>query len=386
MKWVSRISVASSLDEAIAEACSGARSELAGVEPDLVVTFASPQFGSGLTHLPERLSEQFGGAVVLGCTGGGIIGDGREIEDAAALSISTASLPDVDITPLRLGTTPDEWSSHVPVDPDSEPSFILLPEPFTCNAEQLIRWFDAAFPNAVKIGGIASGAASAGGHSLFIGKRTFTDGAVGVALCGNVAVESVVAQGCRPIGIPMFATRSESNFVLELDGQPALGVLQNLFESLSPEDQALFRHSLFLGIVMRDAQQSYDRGDFLIRNIVGTDVERGAVAVAAHVDANQVVQFHLRDALTSAEDLDAALSRERASMDGPLGGALLFSCLGRGKRLYGAPDRDSAMFHGHFGGVPLGGFFCNGEIGPVQGRTFLHGYTASFGLFRPKRA
>ena len=115
MKWVSRISVASSLDEAIAEACSGARSELDGVEPDLVVTFASPQFGSGLTHLPERLSEQFGGAVVLGCTGGGIIGDGREIEDAAAISISTASLPDVDITPLRLGTTPDEWPSHVPI-------------------------------------------------------------------------------------------------------------------------------------------------------------------------------------------------------------------------------------------------------------------------------
>jgi small ligand-binding sensory domain FIST len=235
-------------------------------------------------------------------------------------------------------------------------------------------------------GGIASGAASAGGHSLFIGKRTFTDGAVGVALCGNVAVESVVAQGCRPIGIPMFATRSERNFVLELDAQPALGVLQKLFVSLSPEDQALFRHSLFLGIVMRDAQQSYDRGDFLIRNIVGTDVERGAVAVAAHVEANQVVQFHLRDALTSAEDLDAALSRERASMEVPLAGALLFSCLGRGKRLYGAPNRDSAMFHGHFGGVPLGGFFCNGEIGPVQGRTFLHGYTASFGLFRPKRA
>ena len=386
MKWVSRISVASNLDDAIAEACSGVWSELAGVEPNLVVTFVAPQIGSGLTNLPERLSEYFGGAVVLGCTGGGIIGDGREIEDAAAISILAASLPDVDITPLRLGTTPDQWSSHVPVDPESDASFILLAEPFTCDAEQLVRWFDGVFPNAVKIGGIASGAASAGGHSLFIGKRTVTDGAVGVALRGNVAVESVVAQGCRPIGIPMFVTRTESNFVLELDAQPALEVLQALFESLSPEDQALFRHSLFLGIVMRDAQQSYDRGDFLIRNIVGTNVERGAVAVAAHMDANQVVQFHLRDALTSAEDLDAALSRERASTDVPPEGALLFSCLGRGKRLYGTPDRDSAMFHEHFAGVPLGGFFCNGEIGPVQGRTFVHGYTASFGLFRPKRA
>src|SRR5690606_24921692 len=177
-------------------------------------------------------------------------------------------------------------------------------------------------------------------------------------------------------------TRVEGNVIFELDGEPALEVLETLYNQLSPADQDLFRHSLFMGLVMDRARQEYRQGDFLIRNIVGVVPQMGALAVAGEIADRQVVQFHLRDAGTSAADLMSML----ASHDGEApAGALMFSCVGRGSGLYGRANHDSDMFHAHFSDVALGGFFCNGEIGPVGERTFLHGYTSSFGLFSPRR-
>ena len=202
-------------------------------------------------------------------------------------------------------------------------------------------------------------------------------------MAGNVEVDPVVAQGCRPIGEPMFVTRSQGGVLLELDGKPAAAVLHDLYERAEEKDRKLFRRALCMGIVMRRAQQEYRSGDFLIRNLIGLDEESGAVAVAAEVEENQVVQFHVRDARASAKDLDEVLAgyASCAAEQRPQG-ALLFSCVGRGMALYGRPDHDTGIFRAHLGEVPLGGFFCNGEIGVVQGRTFLHGYTSSFALFR----
>jgi small ligand-binding sensory domain FIST len=184
----------------------------------------------------------------------------------------------------------------------------------------------------------------------------------------------------------MFVTSCERNIVRGLDGRPPLDVLRDLHERLEERDRLLARHSLFLGIVMREDRQEYRQGDFLIRNLLGIDSGSGALAVGALLDENAVVQFHLRDARTSAQDLDELLrSYQRAEVTPPPRGSLLFSCLGRGQFLYGAPDHDTDAFRSRLGDIPLGGFFCNGEIGPVQGRTFLHGYTSAFGLFRARR-
>jgi small ligand-binding sensory domain FIST len=179
----------------------------------------------------------------------------------------------------------------------------------------------------------------------------------------------------------MFVTRAERNVVQGLDGRPPVEVLRELFERSSPDDQRLFRHSLFLGLVMQEARQQYEQGDFLIRNVMGLDPKSGALVVGALVHEGQVVQFHLRDADTSSQDVTSWLRR----YEGHPHGALLFSCLGRGQHLYGVPDHDTDAFRARAGHVALGGFFCNGEIGPVQGTTFLHGYTSAFGLFRPRR-
>ncbi|HTM19139.1 MAG TPA: FIST C-terminal domain-containing protein, partial [Kofleriaceae bacterium] len=193
---------------------------------------------------------------------------------------------------------------------------------------------------------------------------------------------TVVAQGCRPIGAPLFATRAEGNLIHELDGTPAVEVLESLYSELPARDQALFRTSLFIGVVMDERREVYRQGDFLVRNLIGIDARSGALAVSARLRANAVVQFQLRDADTSAADLQALLDARDG--DAPAG-ALLFSCMGRGEMLYGRPHHDAEMFRARVGAVPLGGFFCNGEIGPVAGRTHLHGYTSSFALFRPRR-
>ena len=393
MKWASSVSADPHIDAALAAAGDGVRDQLGGRVPDLIVVFVSPHHSGAFEELPQRIIDALGGGLVIGCSAGGVIGGGTEVEQQPGLSLTAAVLPGVELTPFHLDANapqstldPAAWEATLGVSRAASPSFLLLPEPFSFESEGFLRTLDDAFPGSRKIGGLASGGQQPGVNALFLRQRTYRTGLVGVAVSGNVKVDTVVAQGCRPIGQPMFVTKCQRNFVWELDGQPPLRVLQDLYERLSSADQELARHSLFLGIVMKADRQEYRHGDFLIRNLMGTDDTRHALAVGALLEENSVVQFHLRDAHTSAEDLERMLSQYQAAPHGTPAGALLFSCLGRGRHLYGRPDHDTDLFRKHVGAVPLGGFFCNGEIGPVHETTFLHGYTSSFGLFRPRRA
>ena len=387
MRWASAISTAAEPARACFDAAAAIQRGLDGAGADLVLVFASHAHGDAWPELRDRLSEAFPGALLLGCSAQCVIGDGREVEEGPGLSLTAASLPGSALAPFHIdpGTLPEGalGAELFGVPANSRPSFIVLADPFTTQTESLLQCLDASFPACVKIGGLASGGAQPGENTLLLGEQLQHFGLVGVAISGGVRIDAIVAQGCRPIGQPMFVTGARENLLLELDGQPPVRILQELYDGLGPGDQQLARSSLFLGLVMREGEVEYRQGDFLIRNLAGMDQESGAVAVAANLDEARVVQFHLRDARTSAEDLRDCLSRyARDKRAGAPAGALLFSCLGRGRGLYGEPDHDSRMFREHLGPLPLGGFFCNGEIGPVQGRTYLHGYTSSFGIFR----
>jgi small ligand-binding sensory domain FIST len=392
MRWASSISSEARLDGAIAECADAIEADLDGPQPDLVAAFVSPHFSESWTRIPSILTRRFPGAALLGCSGGGVLAAGREIEEDRAFAMVGAKLPGVRLTPLvvRPGDFVDlesacprvaevaasaaakkrDWTTH----------FVVLPDPFSCPAQTLISELDRLFPRSVKIGGLASGARQPGGNLLWAGGEAVHGGAVALALEGEVTIDTIVAQGCKPIGLPLFVTAGHGHVIRELDGRRPLDLLRELYEASSPGDRELFRGSLFVGVVMREGESEYGPGDFLIRNLVQLDGETGVMAIAADVREGSVVQFHLRDAETSAEDLRHHLSD--SSIGGVPAGALLFSCLGRGRHLYGTPDHDSQMFTARYGRVPMGGFFCNGEIGPVHGRTFLHGYTSSFGLFR----
>ncbi len=395
MKWVSTVSTEVSLPTAVKSAAATLRQQLGGAQPDLIIAFVSEHHAGTFELLAGVVAKEMGTCLLFGCSAGGVIGGGKEVEQRSGLSMTAAALPAVTLTPfhVEMEAVPQPeaeasaWERLVGVPTSTEPHFLLLPDPFTFDPEGFVRGLDRAYPGSRKVGGLASGGRQPGQNALFLGPNAYRSGLVGVALTGNIQVDTIVAQGCRPIGQPMFVTKCDDNFLWGLDGQPAIKVLQDLYNRLPHADQELAQHSLFIGIVMSEQQQEYRQGDFLIRNIMGTDPSRGALVVGARLRANSIVQFHLRDAKTSAEDLDHLLAAYAAGHPTARPqGALLFSCLGRGMHLYGHPDHDTDAFRQRLGDIPLGGFFCNGEIGPVHGATFLHGYTSAFGLFRDRRA
>ena len=393
MNWTSALSENPVLEEAIAECGVAIKNVAVGETLDLAVAFISPHYEDSYDRVADLMAETLGAKHGFGCSGGGVIGNGVEVEQRAGVSITAAVLPNVNVRPFHvegdllpdMDSGPDKWADLVGVQAGQDPHFVMLADPYSFPVQDLLMGMDFAFPRAAKIGGLASGASRQGGNALFLDREVWRTGAIGLALDGNITVDTVVAQGCRPIGNPMRISKSDRNMLVELDGQPPMEVLRNMFETLPERDRGLLQNSLFLGVVMDELIDSPVQGDFLIRNVVGMDQATGGLAIGEMLKEGQLVQFHLRDAETSTDDLQAVLTRyadEHRENDIP--GALLFSCLGRGQYLYGKPNHDTDLFRDKLGDVPLGGFFCNGEIGPVSGTTFLHGYTSSFGLFRPK--
>lgn len=393
MQWVSELSCTASFVDALAEAAAGLRSRLDGSTPDVVFAFASPHHAEHYRQIPEAVAEATGGATVFGCSGGGIIGGGREIERASALALVGAVLPGVELRPFALArdelppvdADAETWHRRSEIEPGELAALLLAVDPFTCDIAPLLPSLDRAYPGVVKIGGLASGGTQPGQTALFAAGHAWPGGMVGLALTGNVVVDTLVAQGCRPVGTPMFVTRNDGNVILELDGRSAARVLQELYEASDEHERELMRKALFVGLATEPDREVYRPGDFLVRNILGLDGRTGALALAASVHKNGVVQFHVRDAEASAHDLAAHLEGYVARGNRPAGG-LLFSCLGRGVGLYGQPNHDLDALREHLGEVPTGGFFGNGEIGPVGGHTHLHGYTSSIALFRRRHA
>ncbi len=377
----------------LAECAESINFQLGDAEPDLVVGFVSADFMDEFDEISALVKKQLRAKHFIGCSAGGLIGGGFEVEKEKGIAITAAVLPDVEIKLFHLedsdlpdlDSAPSAWEKAVGVENVAEPHFILLPDPFSFKVDTLMQGLDYAFAKSVKLGGLASGGNRGGMNALFCGDKVYRSGVVGAALSGNVLVDSVVAQGCRPIGHPMRVTKCLNNFLIELDGEPAVHVLKEAIMKLSPKDQKLAYNALFLGVVMDEFKADFHSGDFLIRNILGIEQKSGALMVGEILRTERTVQFHLRDAATSSEDLRLMLKAYAERQNGSdAAGALLFSCLGRGKHLYGESNHDSECFREFLGDIPLGGFFCNGEIGPVGGTTFLHGYTSSFGIFREK--
>jgi small ligand-binding sensory domain FIST len=192
----------------------------------------------------------------------------------------------------------------------------------------------------------------------------------------------VVSQGCLPIGPEMVVTAADGSRVLELAGKPALQKLEEVVAELAPRERELAVDGLLAGLVIDENVPDYGRGDFLVRPIHGGDRETGALIVGERVRVGQTLRFQVRDAASADDDLREALRSARAGMgDDAPGGALVFSCNGRGSRMFTTPHHDATTVAEELGAVPAAGLFCNGEIGPVGGRSFLHGFTATMVLF-----
>jgi small ligand-binding sensory domain FIST len=359
--------------------------------PDLVLIFASAAYADYFPHIAAVTYERTSARVLAGCSGQGVIGPAREVEDRPAIALLATSLPGADLSAVHVtqpfieaATSPADWHRLTGVTPDAVNAWLIFADPFTLDTEALLTGLAAAYPGIPLIGGAASGDPRLRRTSLFLNGDVHSGGAVLVALGGAYTVRTVVSQGTQPIGEPWTVTGAQRNLLESIGGRPAYEVLAETFQALPPELRERARTNLLIGIAADEYRDQFGRGDFLIRNLLGVDRESGALAIGAFPRVGQTVQFQVRDAGAADDELHTLLGGARAELSGiePIA-ALLCSCNGRGVGLFGTADHDARVLDEELGPVPVAGFFCNGEIGPVGGVPFLHGFTASIGLIVP---
>ena len=352
--------------------------EQLGRNPDLAVLFITPPHGGALEDAAAAVRAILEPRILLGCAAVAVAGSGREVEYEPGVSLWAGHVGD-QVVPIRLGAEMDPLGPVVTGWPDDlpfEPAAVLvIADPFSFPADALFELVNARHPGLPVIGGMASAARGPGGNRLALDGTVVTSGAVGAILGPAIKMNAVVSQGCRPIGTPLVVTRSEGHFVHELAGEPPLQRLVEQAKQLSEGDIALINRGLHIGLVIDEHKVEFERGDFLIRNVFGADRETGTMQVGDEVQVGTTVQFQVRDAQSADEDLKELLAGRTAD------GVLLFTCNGRGTNLFPVENHDATVIADMLGPVPVAGFFAAGELGPVGGRNFLHGFTASMALF-----
>src|SRR6266540_759112 len=377
-----RIGAALSTDldptKATREAVEEARVQLGETDVSLALLVISRDHAPFAEVASEALRVEVGPTRVIGCVAETVVGGDREVEEGPAVAVWLACLPEpVETFHMEFVRTSEGGVFGGYRFEEAGPGpYLLIGDPFSFPTDLLLGHLNEWFPGTVLMGGMASGGMRSGDTRLFLDGRVADTGAIGARLPG-IAIRALVSQGCRPIGNVYTVTRAEGNVVHELGGRPPLQRLQELVGTLRPEDRELVGRGLHVGRVIDEYKTELERGDFLIRGAIGVDPQSGALAVGDGIEVGETIQFHVRDAATADEDLRPLLEREAE----PAAGALLFTCNGRGSRLFSVPDHDASLVSEKLGGLPLAGFNCAGEIGPVGGKNFLHGFTASIALF-----
>ncbi|PQO35487.1 FIST N-terminal domain-containing protein [Blastopirellula marina] len=384
LKFAAALSTHDTTEEALAEVVRAALDQLSA-PVDLAFVFVSPHHAEHLETIASQLCQLLGTENLFGGTGEAIVGVGREIEHAPAISLWLAHLPGVEITSMHLEfqRTPDGgsfigWDDALPLQWPKDATLLLMGEPFSFPADALLARMNEDQPGVPIIGGMASGGHAPGENLLVHGPQMKNTGASAIYLHGAVRIRSVVSQGCRPIGEPMVITKSERNEIHLLGGRPPLEIIREIFAQLPVSDQQLVNRGLHIGQVVDEYRDKFEPGDFIIRNVIGVNQETGGIAVGDYVRPGQTIQFHVRDEHSADADLKQLLEKE--SPGHPLG-ALVFTCNGRGTRLFSTPDHDAACVQAACGDIPAAGIFAMGELGPIGGQNFMHGFTASLALF-----
>jgi len=368
------------------------RGQLQAPRVSLGLVFMSPQFFPHAAQVLELLRVHARIPLLVGCSSGSVIAGDQEIEQKPGLALGLYHLPDATLQPLYFNQQQLEnagaqgfWQKQTGLSAEQVNGWLVFADPFHLDCESWLRsWNDAYAPVPVA-GGLASGEPSEQSTQVYLNGEVFEEGGVAVAIGGSVRLASVISQGCTPIGETWTITRTERNLIHEIGNRPAYEVLAETFNSLPAQEQKKSRGNLFVGLVINEYLDEFHRGDFLIRNLIGADPQSGTIAVGAFPRPGQTIQFQRRDAASSTEDMTVMLERAQEQLAGrKIYGACLCSCNGRGQHLFGEPSHDARHVQKSFGPIGLAGFFCNGEIGPVGEKNFLHGYTASLALFVEK--
>lgn len=387
MGWASASSTEADTRAAAREVCE-ILGHTAGPAPvDVAFAFYSGHHVTHAQRLAETLRRRLVPATLIGASAHGVVSTAHELETGPALTVMVARLPGVDVHPFLL--TAETWAeAHRDAQAFARAAphvrgatlVLLFGDPFTLDSESVLAAFNRHAPGVPVVGGLGSAGQRPRSNALMLNDWLSEEGGVALALAGAVRADVVVSQGCRPIGPDLTVTRSEGNVLVELDGQPAVERVEQVLRALAEDERESLKHGLYLGRAARG--EASGRGDWVIRNLLGADRDRGVIAVSDLVPEGETMRLHVRDAASAREDLAMLLSPQ--VVDSPARAALLFACNGRGRAFHRQPDGDIATLQAALGGgVPAGGMFCAGEIGPVAGRNFLHSHTASIAILRP---
>jgi small ligand-binding sensory domain FIST len=368
------------------------RARLPAKEVSLGLVFMSPKFFPHAAQVLEILRVHARIPLLAGCSGGGLVANAEELESAGGLVLALYSLPGAKLKAVRF--TQDQvvsaggenfWPAETGVTKDEVNGWLAFIDPFHLDAEKWLQSWNQNYFQVPVYGGLASGNFPEPLTQVYLDGEVFEDGGVAVAVGGDVALAGVISQGCTPIGEAWTLTRVEQNLIRHIGNRPAYAVLSETVQQLSAEEQRKVQGNLHIGLVVNEYLENFQRGDFLVRNLLGGDPNSGVLQVGALPRTGQTIQFQRRDAAAASEDLNELLARAKKNLAGvEIYGGCLFCCNGRGKNLFGRTSHDAKLVQAHFGPTGLAGFFCNGEIGPVGEKNFLHGFTASIALFVKK--
>ena len=359
----------------------------------LGLVFMTPRFFSQAPTILELIRVHAQVPLLVGCSGASLITNGEEIEGSEAIVLGLYSLPGATLKAFRFtqdtvdcATSPDSWHEATGISTAGSNGWLVFADPFNMDAEAWLKSWNQAYAPTAVLGGLASGEFSEQRTQIYLNGEVYEEGGVALAVGGDVALHAVLSQGCTPIGETWTITDTDRNIIKSIGNRPSYEVLSETFQSLPEKEQVQLQGNLFVGLVINEYAEDFHRGDFLIRNLVGADPNSGAIAVGAYPIKGQTLQFQKRDASGATEDLADLLARAKSDLDGSniLGGCLC-CCNGRGSRLFGVPNHDASLVQKELGPIGVTGFFCNGELGPVGPKNFLHGYTASLALFVGKK-
>lgn len=370
----------------------GLRRQLDAPKVSLGLVFTTPQYFSEAEQLLELLQVHARIPLLAGCSSGSLICGDHEIEENAGLVLGLYALPGADLRAVHFSqeqveesSGPGYWHLETGITGDQTNGWLAFVDPFHLDGESWLRGWNEAYPEAPVIGGLASGGSAEQRTQVYLNGKVFEEGGVAVSVGGEVKLSSVISQGCNPIGDTWTITKTEKNLIREIANRPAYQVLVETYNGLSPAQKKQARGNILVGLAVNEYLDDFHRGDFLVRNLLGADPMSGVIAVGAFPRPGQTMQFQCRAATAGTEDIEALLLRTKKSLAGrEVFGGCLCCCNGRGKSLFGVPDHDAGHVQKALGPLGLTGFFCNGEIGPVGEKNFLHGFTASLGLFVKK--
>jgi len=358
----------------------------------LGLVFITPDFFDHAADILEIVRVHARVPLLAGCSSSSLICNGQEIEEDAGISLGLYSLPGAELKAVHFQQSqvddfnePSFWHAETSVNAEATNGWLTFVDPFHLDSETWLEQWNESYPSLPIVGGLASGKSSEHRTQVFLNGEVLHEGGVGISVGGDVGLTSVISQGCTPIGETWTLTGVDRNLIQQIGNRPAYEVLAETFQGMSTEEQVRSRGNLFVGLVINEYLEDFHRGDFLIRNLLGADPGSGQIAVGAFPRTGQTLQFQRRDATAATEDMQALLAEAKKELKGgQIYGGCLCNCNGRGKNLFGAPDHDAGIVQRELGPFGLTGFFCNGEIGPVGDRNFLHGYTASLALFVEK--